>query len=92
MNYGEIVTKSKAPRWFSRVAIVANTLLLWMPYLSQTSHITAHPDAIWKAGGIPTAIIEIKTTNSAGVSRKPYESHIRRLMAYLAITNLPFAD
>ena len=24
--------------------------------------ITAHPDAIWKRGGIPTAIIEIKNT------------------------------
>jgi len=52
--------------------------------------ITAHRDAIWKPGGIPTAIIEFKTTNSAGVSGKPYESHIRQLKAYLAITNLRF--
>ena len=34
----------------------------------QWNGITAHPDAIWKPGGIPPPIIEIKTTNSAGVS------------------------
>jgi len=51
----------------------------------QWNGITAHPDTIWKPGGIPTAIIEIKTTNSAGVSRKPYESHIRQLKSYISI-------
>lgn len=49
------------------------------------SDIISHPDAIWKPGGIPTPIIEIKTTNSVGVSRKCYDSHIRQLKAYLSI-------
>ena len=39
---------------------------------------------------LPQLFLEIKTTHSAGVSRKPYESHIRQLRAYLASTNLRF--
>jgi hypothetical protein len=56
---------------------------------SSRQGITAHPDAIWKLGGIPTAIIEIKTTNSAG-----FRGNLMNLIfvncAPLAITNLRF--
>jgi len=52
--------------------------------------IIAHPDAIWRPGDIPTAIIEIKTTNSVGVSRKCYDSHIKQLKNYLSIMDLNY--
>src|SRR5215831_14776022 len=52
--------------------------------------IKAHPDAIWKPNGVPTCVIEIKTTNSAGVSRKPYLSHLKQLKSYLSILDLSF--
>jgi len=52
--------------------------------------IKAHPDAIWKPNGVPTCVIEIKTTNSAGVSRKPYLSHLKQFKSYLSILDLSF--
>jgi len=45
--------------------------------------IKAHPDATWKPGGVPTAVIEIKTTNSVAISKKPYLSHVNQLKANL---------
>ena len=43
-----------------------------------------------EASWCPNAVVEIKTTNSVGVSRKPYESHLRQLKLYLSILNLSY--
>jgi hypothetical protein len=49
--------------------------------------ITAHPDAIWKQDHV---IVEIKTTTSAGVLRKPFKNHLRQISAYISMTGAPY--
>ena len=49
--------------------------------------IIGHPDAIWKQDHV---IVEVKSTTSAGVLKKPFKNHVRQISAYIAMTGAPY--
>ena len=49
--------------------------------------IIGHPDAIWKQDHV---IVEVKSTTSVGVLKKPFKNHVHQISAYIAMTGAPY--